>query len=380
MPTDVVVQRPAESPIPPGDGRSRYCSAVNDAGQTDNDAHLRSSSGRGWPTYAAAGPSSLSAWVAGRGGEFRPRPFLAWPSAQQRVRSRGPRPSFPARAVFLRGGQRPDGGARAGRARGGDACATRLPDGRRGTGFPRSRRGARPVRVRLDGGGDRADQAGDRPGAHDYGPWRLRLRRRLLDRDPGSSAARAGCELRLVHTRPARRRIWADPRRSGAAGRPWHGAAIDGRLRDHLPRRGRGRPCRRHGGDRHRSPRARRAASGLPTPSPPPVGLPVRGAVRDGSCPQALRGPPRRGARGRRTSTWWRWRRSPTWFPCGARTAPSFARAFGWRARRAGRGSGPCAPRQGFSPSASTRAISPFASARGSTPRVVCIAPTPASS
>ncbi len=39
-----------------------------------------------------------------------------------------------------------------------------------------------------------------------------------------------------------------------AAGRPRHGSAADGRLRDHLRRRGRGRARRRDGGDRHRSP------------------------------------------------------------------------------------------------------------------------------
>ena len=63
-------------------------------------------------------------------------------------------------------------------------------------------------------------------------------------------------------------------RRGGAAGRPRHRPAADGRLRDHLRRRGGGCPGRRDGGDRHRPPRAGRAASGLPHPSPPSVGYP----------------------------------------------------------------------------------------------------------
>ena len=68
--------------------------------------------------------------------------------------------------------------------------------------------------------------------------------------------------------------------------------------------------------------------------APGAVRLPVPGPVRDGGRLQARAGARAapRGARApraaaRATSTWWRWRRSPTWCRCWARTARSCAAA-----------------------------------------------------
>ena len=78
------------------------------------------------------------------------------------------------------------------------------------------------------------------------------------------------------------------------------------------------------GSDRHRPPPARRGAAAVPDPAPGSLRLSVRVAVRDGGRLEAGLRAARRGRRSRdgrrQTSTWWRWRRSPTWSRWSART------------------------------------------------------------
>ena len=96
----------------------------------------------------------------------------------------------------------------------------------------------------------------------------------------------------------------------------------------------------RDGGRGQRPPRparGRSVAAGADR-APGGVRVPVPGPVRDRRRLQARAGAVRRrgcrAARPRaRTSTWWRWRPSPTWCRCWARTAPWCAADCGrWRA------------------------------------------------
>ena len=160
-------------------------------------------------------------------------------------------------------------------------------------------------------------------GPPDHGPRRLRRRRRLLDRDPGARAPGAGRRLRLADPRPARGRLRADRGHRRAAGRARHRAAADRRLRDRLGRRGRSGARRRDRGDRHRPPPAGRRAARRARSCTRRLGLPVRRALRDRGRLQARGGAARPSARPRPTSTWSRWRRSPTSYRCVARTGRS---------------------------------------------------------
>ena len=103
------------------------------------------------------------------------------------------------------------------------------------------------------------------PRRPDHDPWRLRRRRRLLDRDPRLDAPLARRDLRLADPRPARRRLRADD------GRAWSSCERRGTelvitvgLRDRLRRGGRRGPRRGIAGRGHRPPPARASASRLP--------------------------------------------------------------------------------------------------------------------
>ena len=171
-------------------------------------------------------------------------------------------------------------------------------------------------------------------------------------------AARARRRLRLADPRAPGGRLRAHRGDGRAARRARHRAAGHGRLRDRLGRR-RSRPRAPPGievivTDHHQPGEraARRARSCIPRLGGYPfaelcaTGVAYKLAV-------ALRG--RRGGRGA-SSTWSRWRRSPTSSRCGARTAPwsaagsrtrRGARRPGLRALIAGSLAGARAPRRG---------------------------------
>ena len=255
---------------------------------------------------------------------------------------------------------------------------------------PRGRRDARPVRVRRRWRRSCETPARGRRGrAADHRPRRLRRRRGLLDRDPGLGAARAGRRVRLAASPTGWRRLRAQRRRASselAAAR--HRAADHRRLRDRLGRRGR-RAARAAGievivTDHHEPPER---AARLPDPAPGRLAA-IRSAssARTGGRPQARLRAARRGRSRRRgaatpTSTWSRWRRSPTWSRWSARTAAWCARGSAALARRAAPGTaGADGGRAARARARSTRATSASASRRGSTPPGASTAPTPGSS
>ena len=79
----------------------------------------------------------------------------------------------------------------------------------------------------------------------DHHPRRLRRRRGHLDRDPRLDPPLARRRVRLVHPRPALRRLRADDVERRGAAAPRHRARHHRRLRDRLRRGGRRRPGRR---------------------------------------------------------------------------------------------------------------------------------------
>ena len=232
--------------------------------------------------------------------------------------------------------------------------------------LPGGRRGPRPVRVRLDGGG-RRERIGGRspPGA------RITVH--------GDYDCDGVCSTAILVRRAARARA---PTATGTS--PTASATATGSPRravERLAARGTGllitADCGITCADEVAAARAAgmevivtdhhqpgRAASRLPDPAPALSRLPVRRALRHRRRLQARGGAARRrSGAAAATSTWWRWRPSPTWSRCGARTGPSSARARGARAAARGRGCGRCARPRRSRPSASTRATSPSASA-----------------
>ena len=132
---------------------------------------------------------------------------------------------------------------------------------------------------------------------------------------------RGGC--RLVPARPRERRVRAEHGHGRAAGGTGHEAARDRGLRDHGCRGGRSGVGAGHGSGRQRPPqRARgRRAAGRADRASGVCGYPVcRDCARRRSPTSWLEGLLGRRA-GCRTSTWWRWRRSPMSCRCWARTA-----------------------------------------------------------
>ena len=183
-------------------------------------------------------------------------------------------------------------------------------------------------------------RGGRRRRAADHRPRRLRRRRRLLDRDRRSAPLRElGADCDWLIPGPPGGRLRAD-RGDGRAARGARDLAADhDRLRDRLGRGGRGGAGRGDRGDRHRPSPAGRDAARVPDPAPGDLA-----AIRSPSCarpgsptswPSALRAGRRRPSA---TSTWSRWRRSPTWSRCAARTGRLVRRglAVARRARRPG--------------------------------------------
>ena len=140
-------------------------------------------------------------------------------------------------------------------------------------------------------------------------------------------------------------------------------------------------PCRRDGGDRHRPPRAGRAAFRTARSFTRVVELPVRGALRDRRRLQALGGAPAAPSGGRA-------RPRPGGAGDGRRPGPAARREPGPRPRRARRVARR-ARRPGLRALCAAAGVGPerldegdlaFRLARGSTPRAASTAPTPESS
>ena len=175
------------------------------------------------------------------------------------------------------------------------------------------------------------DRARGRRRADDHRPRRLRLRRRLGDRDPGARAAAAHPAVRLVHPGSHGGGVRAH-RATGSSAWPREGPGllitVDCGIA--CPEEVRGGPRGRHGGDRHRPSRARaepfraarsstRASAAIRSASSAPP------ASRTSSRPRCSE-PRRRSA----ISTWWRSPRSPIWSRCAARTARWSAGGSPW--------------------------------------------------
>ena len=192
-----------------------------------------------------------------------------------------------------------------------------------------------------------------------------------------------GRRLRLVHPRPHGRRLRPLGGDRSPARRPRHPAPADRRLRDRLRGRGRAGPRARRRGDRHRPPRARRAATGLPDPAPEGLGLPIRGAMRDRGGPQARLGAAgtRRDRRRRRAlrprPRRARDRRRPR-APAGREPRPRARGPRGSPPRRAARACGRWSRPRAARSSASTRGTARSGWRRGSTPPAGSTARTPA--
>ena len=190
---------------------------------------------------------------------------------------------------------------------------------RHGADVSRRRRSRpRPAVARRHGRGLRADPGRDRRRPADLHPRRLRRRRHLRHRGGGARAARVRCQCGVAPAQPLRGGLRPRRRHGRAAGDLGRRASDHRRLRHHRRRSGGARRRTGDGGDRHRSPPARRGAAGLSAGVHATVRVRVPRPVRQRRSPTSSRGRcsrPRAGIppSSISTSIWWRSQRSPTW-------------------------------------------------------------------
>ena len=162
----------------------------------------------------------------------------------------------------------------------------------------------------------RGDPRGARARRADHRSRRLRRRRRHRDDDRRRGAARAWSRVRLADPRPHRRRLRPQRGDGPIARRARHRDDHHGRLRDHERRRG--RPARRSSASGSSSPTTTSPRGGCPTARSSirawaAIRVPISAGPRSPTSWSALcsasSGPSA-------TSTWSRWRQSPTWCRC----------------------------------------------------------------